>query len=812
MFRNYLKIAFRALRKHPTTTAIHLLGLTLGLTTCLLIGLFLRNEWLFDRYHQFGERVYRVNLTKQTGTEAVTTGVTPYPLAPALRAEFSSNARNALRVARIHAEAETFVVLSPEKILSEKRVLFAEPELLDLFDFDFLSGNARVALAQPNQVILDETTARRYFGTANPVGKTFRLGSKTTVQVAGIMRDMPTQTHLRASMLVSFSTLKTYSDWPIDRWGLSSAGSVYLRLPEGHSINRYGQRLDRVARTYLQPDGQTRKGLVLQPLHQIHTQPDIVGGLIGPVSPKYLWVFGAVGLFVLLIACVNFINLSTARAMTRAKEVGVRKSVGATGGQLVGQFLGEALWLTALSSGVSVALAYSLLPVVSDFLEKPIPFSWPIALLATALLGGLTTLAAGLYPAFVLARFEPVRALKARVLTEQSGQGWLRGPAIRQGLVVFQFTVSLVLAVGVVVVYQQMKLFREKDLGFRRDAVLTVNFPGPGQNLTALRTAFSELPGVECVSFNFGPPTTRNDIGTGMLPDPGNASQKVDIDLKLADANYLKTFGLRMAAGRFFTDHDTLASSSKLPADQRRYVFVVNETAAKVLGAAQPAQVLGRRIQIGLYDIQAEIVGVVRDFNVSSLHEPIKPVVMVNFPAFYYSAGLKLRTTNYPGTVAAVEKVWKRLMPNALFDAKFLDDDLQELYVEEARQFTLLRVAAGLALVICCLGLWGLSAFLIERRTKEIGIRKVLGANVTGIVALLSKDFLKLVLLAFVLAVPLAWYVMKQWLAGFAYKISMGWWVFASVGGLAMLIALLTVSFQAVKAALMNPVKSLRSE
>ncbi len=807
MLRNYLKIAFRALRKQPTTTAIHLLGLTLGLTTCLLIGLFLRHEWGFDRYHRFGERVYRVNLTERTGSDEKTSGITPYPLAPALRTEFAAGSGKPPVVARIHADEETFVVLSPQKILSEKRVLFAEPELLDLFDFEFISGNARAALGQPNQVILGESTARRYFGTANPMGKTFRLGPKTTVQVAGLMRDMPAQTHLQAAMLVSFSTMKTFFEWPLDQWGLRSAGGVYLRLPEGVSPSQFRAGLNRVARTYLQPDGQTKKSLNLQPLHDIHTQPAIEGGLIGPISPRYLWVFGAVGLFVLLIACINFINLSTARAMTRAREVGVRKSVGATGGQLVGQFLGEAFWLTALSAVLSVAVAHSLLPVVSDFLEKPIPFSWPGVLLFTALLTLLTTLAAGLYPAFVLARFNPVRALKSRVQTEGSGQGWLR-----QGLVVFQFGMSLVLAVGVVVVYQQMKLFREKDLGFRRDAVLTVDLPGFGQNVNALRRAFSEIPTVESVSLNLGAPTTTNNVDTEMIPDPTNPARRVNIDLKIVDASYITTFGLKMAAGRFLTDHDTLAISAKMESEDRNYVFVINETAVKSMGLSRPEQALGKRIVIGLNDIKAEIVGVVRDFNTASLHEPVKPVVLLTYPDLYATVGLKLRTTDYPTTIAALERVWKRLVPNAPFEAKFLDDDLQELYVEEARQFTLLRVAAGLALVICCLGLWGLSAFLIERRTKEIGIRKVLGANVAGIVALLSKDFLKLVGIAFVLAVPLAWYAMNQWLAGFAYKISIGWWVFALVGGMALTVALLTVSFQSVRAALMNPVKSLKTE
>ena len=805
MLKNYLKIALRALRKQPTTTAIHLLGLTLGLTTCLLIGLFLRNEWLFDRYHQHADRVYRINQVETTGSDVQTSGVTPYPLAPALRAELGADSKAV--VTRIHAQEKTFVVLSPDKILSEDRVLFAEPELLDLFDVEIIAGNARAALAQPGQVILNESAARRYFGAANPVGKTFKLGSKTPVQVAGVMRDLPHQTHLNAPLLVSYPTLKTFFEWPLDQWGLSASGSAYVRLPGEQTPTQFQPLLNRLARKYFKREGQTIKSHVLQPLTAIHTQPGINGGLIGPVSPTYLWVFGAVGLFVLLLACVNFVNLSTARAMTRAREVGVRKSVGATGGQLVGQFLGEAGLLTVTAAVLALVLASSLLPAVSDFLEKTILFSWPIALTTAGLLCLLTTLAAGLYPAFVLARFQPVKALKSNVLTERRGQGWLR-----QGLVVAQFTISLVLAVGVVVVYQQMKLFREKDLGFVRESVVSMNLPGFGHNLSALRRAFYEVPGVETVSLNLGTPASHNDVGTQMLPDLTNPRWQVDVDIKLADAEYLSTFGLRMAAGRFFTHHDTLAISRQIPKEKRRYAFVVNETAVKAMNLARPEQALGKRIVIGLNDIQAEIIGVVRDFNTTSLHEPVKPVVMLNYPELYAIVGVKLRTTNYPGTLAALEKAWKRHVPDAPFEAKFLDDDLQEFYAQEARQFTLLRIAAALALVICCLGLWGLSAFLIERRTKEIGIRKVLGANVTGIVALLSRDFLKLVGIAFVLAVPIAWFVMNEWLNDFAYKISIGWWMFALVGSVALGVTLLTVSFQSMKAALMNPVKSLRAE
>ncbi|MGA0559786.1 ABC transporter permease [Larkinella sp. VNQ87] len=803
MFRNYLKIAWRNLVKYPTTTGINVVGLTVGLTTCLLIGLFIRNEWRYDDYHTKADRIYRVSMIQTTGDEVEHSGITPYPLAPAMRTDFADWSK----IARIHADQDLSVVVSPVKMFKEKNVVFAEPELLDIFDFCMLVGDGRAVLSQPNQVILSESAARKYFGTESPIGKTFRLGSELTVQVKGIMQDVPSQSNLPAQMLVSFSSMKTFFSFGIDQWGLRSGGSVFAVLPEGRSPADYATRLKKAENKYFSDrDGETSQ-LVLQPLRDIHFNPTYDGTILAPaMSPTYLYVFGAVGLFVLLIACVNFINMSTARAMTRAREVGVRKVIGATRNQLVAQFLSEAFWVTVFSAALALTLTYNVLPLVNDFMQKQIAFVWGESIVLLAVLALLTGLLAGLYPAFFLARFQPVRVLKSAAEPGRSGMAWLR-----QGLVVFQFTISLVLAVGVLVVYRQMDFFRQKDLGFSRDAIVSVSLPEP-KNLNPLGQTLRQVPGVEQVSFALGAPTSPNNFGTDVRLDPSNPNKKLSIALKLADADYLKTYGLKLLAGRFFEHRDTLGMARSVPEENRRYAFVINENLVKAMGLSKPEQAIGRKIRVGLNDITAEIIGVVRDFHTSSLHEPIMPMVMMNLPMFYYTAGLKLRTTNPARTMAAVEQAWKKFYPNALFEATFLDQSLQELYEDEQRQFTLLRVFAGLALLICCLGLWGLATFVIERRTKEIGVRKVLGASITGIVALLSKDFLKLVLAALVIATPIAWYAMETWLKAFSYRIDVEWWVFALVGAAAVLIAFLTVSFQSVRAALMNPVKSLRSE
>jgi predicted permease len=804
MFNSYFTIALRQLRKHPSTTAIHLLGLTTGLTTCLLICLFLYHEWGVDRHQPQADRTFRVNLTNREAGQVDYSGITPYPMGAALRTDFPDWPV----VASVHLEEENFVAISPGKILSEERILFAEPALLDLFRVEMHSGDARKALAEPNQAILSETAALRYFNRLDVVGRTFRLGEKTLLQVAGVMRDLPAQTNLPANLLVSYPTLKTFFNLGVEQWGIHSQGSVFVRLPEGAAPGRYADRMNRFMAKYLPAEGGQTWEMALQPLRDIHFDTLAEGTYFVPaISPVYLWTFGAIALLVLLIGCINFITLSTARAMVRAREVGIRKAIGATRKQLVYQFLGEAAWLTALSALLALTLTSVLLPVVNDFLDKGIALPLVPAAAGVAGLALLTTVLAGLYPALVLSGFQPVKALKGRLQHNPGGTDWLR-----QGLIVFQFTISLVLAAGVVVIYQQLQLFREKDLGFRREGVLVVDVSNETGKRAAFREALLRIPGVEAASAAMGAPTWDNNFHTSLNPRPDEGDLTVEVNAKAADAGYAETYGLKLLAGRFLEPRDTLTNTQSIPFPKRQYVFVVNEAAVRAMGYRDPARAVGKRIKIGINDIEAPVIGVVKDFHASSLHEAIKPVVIMNFPFFYGTVGLRFRTDDYPATLAAVERVCRQFDPDRLYQARFLEESLSELYQEEARQFALLQVFAGLALLIGCLGLWGLSVFLIERRTKEIGVRKVLGASVASLVALLSRDFVKLVLLAICIATPIAWYAMQAWLERFAYKITIGGWVFGGVGLAALGLALLTVGYRAIRAARTNPVDSLRME
>jgi ABC-type antimicrobial peptide transport system permease subunit len=641
-------------------------------------------------------------------------------------------------------------------------------------------GDAQTTLSQPNHAIVSE----------------------------GVMKNSPAQTNVPANVLVSYNTLKDFFDLGIDQWGLRSQGSVFVRLPPNTKPAQFEGRMKAFVDKYMKSDASQKTAMYLQELDDIHFDVESGGtNFVPAVSPRSLSTIGAIAIIVLLIACVNFINLSTARATLRAKEVGVRKTIGATRKQLLLQFLGEAGLLTTMSALLSIALAYAVLPVLNNFLSKEIAFSWTDVTLFTIGLVLLTTVIAGLYPALFLTQYTPVKALRGMLIQSKTG-----GVLLRQGLVVFQYSVSLILAVSVIIIYQQMKLLREKDLGFAREAILTVDVTKEAANQPAFKQSLLQLPGVEAVSFALGAPTAENNFNTSLVPDPATSKHYVDANVKLADHDYIKTYGLQLLAGRFLQPSDTLSNAQSIPFKDRKYVFVINEAAVRAMNLADPAKALGRSIRIGINDIEAEIVGVVRDFHVSSLHDKIKPAVIMNFPFFYLNVGIKLTTRNYSSTVQSIEKVWKEFNKNTLYEPLFLDQTLQNLYVQESQEFTLIQTFSVLALVICSLGLWGLSVFLIERRKKEIGVRKVLGASVVQLTTLLTGSFIRLVVIAIVVASPIAWYAMSEWLQNFSYRVDITIGVFIVSGAFAIIVAIATVSLGATRAALANPVKSLKTD
>jgi ABC-type antimicrobial peptide transport system permease subunit len=802
MLRNYLTTALRALRRNWNYTLINVVGLTFGLACCLLLVLAIRYELSYDRHHAGADRIYRlVTAFRNSESDGRNVGV-PLPMLAALRSDFP-DLRN--QVTLVH-EAEGVVRMSATNKFEEQEgvMAFVEPAYFRLFDFQWKSGSPETSLANPNTVVLSERMARKYFGTRNPMGQRIRVENKADFVVTGVVQDPPLTSSVPFEVLLSFASLKAYgADTGWDDWqSNSSQAQIYLKLPAERTPEAMERQLVTFLRKYQKPEDAKNLRYELQPLTQIHFDARTGNFANRTVSRETIWAMTLIGLFILLTACVNFINLATAQALRRAKEVGVRKVLGSSRAQLVRQFLGETGILTGLAVVLALLVAYLALPNVVDLLNVRLD---PSALFEPTILGFLlllalgTTLLAGFYPALVLSGY---RALKGKI--RSVGTGSL---TLRRSLIVGQFVISQVLLIATLVAYAQMQHFRSADLGYSKDAVLTIPLPDkkePGQ-LKALWAKLAGQPGIQSMSYSLSTPSSNGNWYTSFRY--GNAEKEADfgVVMRPADTAYFRTYGLKLVAGRIHQPADTVRE------------MVVNESFVKKLGLQDPTQVLGQFITLGGSSVRKPIVGVVNDFNTFSLHQRTQPAIITTSEETYSRLSIKL-APQQGGTQAlsqllkTVETAWTSTFPDFVFTYEFLDDALDAFYQNEERQFTLFGLLASIALFIGCLGLYGVVAFMAESRTKEVGIRKTLGASTLHIFGLFSVDFLKLVLIALVIASPVAWYVMNEWLQDFEYKITIEWWVFALTGTLAVGIALLTVSFQSVRAALMNPVKSLRSE
>ncbi len=810
MLQNYFKIAWRNLLKQKHHAVINVVGLTISLAACLLMGLYVYDELRYDRFHANADRIVRVVLRGTLNGESVQEANVMAPVAGALQQRFPEIEATV----RIRS-AGTPRVSYGDKVLRDNRVALADPTLFRVFSLPLLNGDARTPLAQPNTVVVSHRMAQQFFGETDPVGKVLTIfDDKVAYTVTGVMADVPSQSHFHADAFLSLVADRAAAS---DSW-LMSNFFTYLLLPEGYDYRQLEPKLKPVVETHLIPPiekllGVSRSafrqkgtdlGLFLQPLTDIHLRSDLKpqtelepGGDI-----RYVYLFGAVALFMLLLACINFTNLSTAGATKRAKEVGIRKVLGSTRGRLVAQFLSESALLTALSLMLALGLAWVLLPFFNTLSGKTLRIQLTeMPWLMPGLVGfGLVVSAlAGSYPAFFLASFKPVATLKGGIPTA--------GPSrfnLRSGLVVFQFFVSVGLIIATLVVYQQMRYIQSAKLGYDKEQVVVLERTGLLENKeSALARQLAQDSRVVRVSVSGFLPNDRYNVGLIAMQPEGQNAKMARLTYFGVDDQYLPTLGIQLKAGRNF--------SVNFPSDSAG--VIINEAAVRFFGWTQ--QALGRvLVAPGVperVDKTYRVIGVVKDFHTRSLHEPIAPMAML-LRDNSGSIIVKARAADVAGLLASAKRHWDALGTGEPFQYSFLDEASQAMYQAEQTTSRLLIVFALLTIFIACLGLFGLATFTAEQRTKEIGVRKVLGASVTGLVALLVRDFLKPVLLALLLATPLAWYAMHRWLQNFAYKISLEWWVFAVAGVLAMTIALLTVSFQSIKAALTNPVKSLRSE
>jgi putative ABC transport system permease protein len=798
MIKHYFKTALRNLGKSKAFSFINILGLTVGLTCCLLMVLYIRHELSYDDFQKNGDRMARVIMEYSMGGSVMKGNFTSTKVAPAFKRNFPE-VEQAVRMYNA-----TRVVRYQDKLFDEKSFMYADSTFFDMFSFKLLKGNPQYALSGPNVVVFTRSAAKKYFGNDDPIGKTIKVGStETDYQVTGVIEDCPSNSQIKYDFLASFSSLgvtqeDTYWDANYTTYFLlkdkNSIASLQSKIP--------GFMKKEMATTMTGGDYINYK---LEPFKSIHLHSPYAG--FEPNSSiTYIYIIGIVALLILAIACFTYVNLSTARSMERAKEVGIRKVSGAYKKQIFWQFIGESMILSVISLLLSFGLAALLLSSFNHLADRQLSLSSmfsPFIIGFSLLIILCISLAAGSYPALILSGFQPVKVLKGAFKNTGSGL-WLR-----KTLIIFQFAISAFLIVATFIIQNQLHYIQTKNLGYNKDHIVVLPLD---QKMTAIlntiKSEFKMNPDVlsltkannEPINIVSGYSMSREDqVGKG----------GITVNANVVDEDFIKTIGATIIAGTDFTEQDSKDVLEPTEQDKKKYHYILNESAAKALGWT-PEEAIGKKMFLG-EQRPGVVKGVVKDFNFSSFHDPIKPLVLFNEP-WGGSLLVKLSGKHLPQTLAFLESKWKQLIQHRPFEYRFLDDDYNKLYQSEIRLGKVLNIFATIAILLAALGLFGLSAYSIQQRTKEIGIRKVLGASVPNVITLLSKDFLSLVIVASIIAFPIAWWVMNRWLQDFVYRVSIGWWIFLIAGIIAVIISLLTVSFLAVKAAVANPVNSLRSE
>lgn len=795
MIKNNLLLAFRNLRRNSTYATLNILGLGLSIACCVLIFLLVRHHLSIDQYHAKADRTILIT-TESKGEVVSREGNTPYPMGLALRQEYAFLEKTAM----VSGRNNSLVTLSkpgeaPVKFKEVTARAFAEPELFEIFDMPLVQGSME-GFRQPNTVLLTEKIARKYFGTTDAVGKSFKVNNNTDYQVVGILRDIPENTDLRYQMYCSWATLTNDPDFKrmLNNWGGIHGGTqCFAVLREGHALSELETAFTGFRDKYFHPEVREFYYHAV-PLSTVHFDPDLGTG----TRESYIWALALIGLFLLLTACVNFINMATAQALSRVREVGVRKAIGSSRAQLFWQFMSETGLIVLISTGIGLAGSYLALPALNALIDTNLPF--PVAG-ETAFYGFMAALMvsvaflAGAYPGMALSGFRPVTALKGAVDGHQ-----VSGISLRRLLVGSQFAISQALIIGAVTVTAQMEYTRKADLGFQREGVVVLPLPGRYDAIkqSTLRQQLGNVAGVESVSLCYQPPASDDNWGTRLRMEGRSENENWEVNIKMLDSKYVETFGLKVIAGRNLEPSDTVRE------------LLVNEEMVRKLGLASPDDILGKKLFQS--EVGHPVVGVVKNFNNRSLHEPIFPQVMMTDAGNYDVCALRLNMQSAKPALAEVEKIWLNVFPEYIFESEFLDARLARFYEQESIVLQLMRLFAGISVFIGCLGLYGLAAFLVLRKRKEIGIRKTLGASVTGVLWLFGKEYVGLLAVAFLLAAPLAGWAMEKWLDNYNFRISLGVGVFGLSLLLTLVVAVLTVGVQSVKAALANPVKSLRSE
>jgi ABC-type antimicrobial peptide transport system permease subunit len=806
MTRNYFIHVFRALSRHLNYTIINIAGLTAGIAVCLLIFVIIRFETSFDTFHTKAGRIYRI-LTEfhhadaagvfygadapQSFPSVIKSGIPDLKTSSGIY-KFSND-----QVSILKGKGQT------EKKFKEKSGVFAvQPDFFDMFDFAWLAGDPHSSLNDPHSAVLTKETAIKYFGDwKNALGRKILLDNMFLFKVTGILATIPANTDFQFKIVLPYGRMLGF--YPGAGWGDGGGNhDCYILLPPGETQASIDRQL-RALGERLRP-ADDKNELVTQPLSEVHYYDsqnhlqNFLGRTISREVIRVLWIIAA---FILLIACVNFINLSTAQAVNRAREVGVRKVLGSSKGQLRRLFLLEAFLQVFVSVVLAATLTSLVIGPVGRLLDLPLSFEIfkggdiPLFLLGLTL---AVTILAGFYPSILLSGYNPVNALKSKIAANKTSS-----ISLRRGLVVFQFVIAQAMIIATIIIVRQMNYFNQGSMGFDKDAIVTVPIPpdsAGNSQIAYLRNSLTAMPGIKSISFNSNPPATDENNWTDFEfdNDPAKGKELYSI-IKFTDAEYLPTFSMPLAAGRNFSS-DTA------------HEFLVSENLVHKLGITNPEEALNKNMVLWGGFLKGKVVGVLKDFHSTGFKDKYSLILMVPYKKAYNTAGIKLTSGNPAPTLAAIEKLWNKTFPNYVFEYKFLDDSIEAFYRQEEQQAQLYKIFAAIAIFLGCLGLYGLASFMAIQRTKEVGIRKVLGASIQSIVYLFTKEFAILIGIAFLIASPIAWYFMHRWLQDYAFRLPITWWIFLIGGAASFTVALLTISFNAMKAAMANPVKSLRTE
>jgi len=820
MFQNYFKTAFRSLARNRNYTIINIAGLAVGIAVCMMIFIIIQYQTSFDDFHSKKDRVYRV-LTESHHTDAASISYAknvPFPMPEGLKVAFPQLEQ----VAPVYASHNDELQVmddngTPVKNFKEQSgVFYTSPSFFKMFDFPLLAGSYE-SLKDPNNVLLTKEIAQTYFGDwKTAMGKTIKITGyysmgaglfqfpATALKVSGILATVPANTDFQLKLVVAYGT-----DFTGDKeYGFQQPGwngtaphfGCYVLLPPNISAGNFNQQLSAYARKVQSAD--QKDNYIIQPISDVHYDAEAGNYSNKTISHELINVLWLIAAFILLIACVNFINLSTAQAVNRAKEVGVRKVLGSNKFRLQMQFIVETFLIVASAVILAAVITMLALPYVNQLLELSLSFNIlnnPAIVLFLLAVTIVVTALAGFYPSIMLSRFNPVNALKSKITVNTA-----KGISLRRGLVVFQFVIAQALIIGTLIIVQQMDYFMNQPLGFDKDAIVNVPYrpDSTGGKLTDyLRQQLLSVNGIQAVSFSSNSPVEDdNNMFTKLKFDHAIKDADFQAITKFADNDYVPTYKLQLVAGR------------NLKPSGPTTEFLVNESFVKSLGLKKPEDILNKEVSMLGGLIKCPVVGVLKDYNDRSLRQDVAPLLISTNATMYRQASIKLTTTNMAGTMQSIKKLWEQTFPNYVYEYRFLDDKIDSFYKQENQLSQLYKIFAAIAIFLSCLGLYGLASFMAVQRIKEVGIRKVLGATAGNIVYLFSKEFILLITIAFAIATPIAWYYMQQWLQGYAYRIDVSWWLFIVAGVGAIILALATVSFQAIKAAMANPVESLRTE